>query len=395
MKVLHISINDFMGAGLCAYRINKALQDKGIDSKMLVVYKHSQDSSVISFGTFRMTLNRIINRILYYLSIDISDENILYKLSRKSNTVYSMPLSHFDISNHPLVKDADIIHLHWINGLVDYPIFFKKMKKPIVWTLHDENLFCGISHYSNLMDEHNPYEIKYQQVKHDSLKSVNNISVVFLSKYFFDKFSNAKIISHAKKYIINNSVDCNHFNIIDKINARRLLSLKEDYIYFLFIAFDIAETRKGLNILIEAIEKLNNPIFRILAIGKCHNFYGHLLVKTFGLIDNAEKMSTIISASDYFVMPSMQEAFAQTPIEAMACGKPAIVFPVSGTEELITKENGVRCNGFSVNSLLDGIRQAMLIKYDSNAIRNDVVNRFSPMLIADKYIDVYNKTLIK
>jgi hypothetical protein len=35
----------------------------------------------------------------------------------------------------------------------------------------------------------------------------------------------------------------------------------------------------------------------------------------------------------------------------MACGVPAIVFPVSGTEELIRPQNGVRAAGFTSEDL--------------------------------------------
>ena len=37
-------------------------------------------------------------------------------------------------------------------------------------------------------------------------------------------------------------------------------------------------------------------------------------------------MSVAYSCADYFVMPSKKEAFAQTPMESMACGVPALVF---------------------------------------------------------------------
>ena len=59
----------------------------------------------------------------------------------------SLPTSIFDVSKSNLVKEADIIHLHWVGDFVDLPSLSKKVNKPIVWTLHDENLFCGIRHY--------------------------------------------------------------------------------------------------------------------------------------------------------------------------------------------------------------------------------------------------------
>lgn len=92
-------------------------------------------------------------------------------------------------------------------------------------------------------------------------------------------------------------------------------------------------------------------------------------------------------------MPSKKEAFAQTPIESMACGVPAIVFPVSGTDELITPQNGVQAIDFTDKSLEEAISQAMSVTYDGKAIRQDMIERFSPKVIAKKYINFYEQML--
>ena len=104
-------------------------------------------------------------------------------------------------------------------------------------------------------------------------------------------------------------------------------------------------------------------------------------------------MSIAYSCADYFVMPSMKEAFAQTPIESMACGVPAIVFPVSGTDELITPINGIRTKGFTSKDLEEAITMALSTQYSSKAIRDDMIYRFSPVVIAKKYISFYNNML--
>ena len=66
--------------------------------------------------------------------------------------LFSFPNSVWDITLHPKFKEADIIHLHWISGFVDYAKFFDKCDKPIFWTFHDFEPFSGGFHYSNLFD---------------------------------------------------------------------------------------------------------------------------------------------------------------------------------------------------------------------------------------------------
>ena len=112
-----------------------------------------------------------------------------------------------------------------------------------------------------------------------------------------------------------------------------------------------------------------------------------------GQVANQRLMSMLYSAGDFFVMPSEQEAFAQTPIEALACGLPVIAFPVSGTEELINDCNGVRCGGFDIASLTEGIKVAMSRVYDKTQIRDDVVKRFDIATIVSQYIKLYEELL--
>ena len=56
-----------------------------------------------------------------------------------------------DIADHPLVKQASIIHLHWVNfGFLSLKSLEKlfALGKPIVWTLHDMWTFTGGCHYN-------------------------------------------------------------------------------------------------------------------------------------------------------------------------------------------------------------------------------------------------------
>lgn len=131
----------------------------------------------------------------------------------------------------------------------------------------------------------------------------------------------------------------------------------------------------------------------IMAIGDKSGYKEIPLVHAVGLLKGPDELSVAYSCADYFVMPSYKEAFAQSPMESMACGVPAIVFPVSGTDELINSKNGVRAKNFTPQDLEIAIRQAMSTKYDAASIRQDMINRFSPEIIAKRYIEFYDKIL--
>lgn len=392
MKVVQINKLDTDGAGLCCYRIHKSLIRRGVESSMLVAKKTVKDSTV-----------RAYNRFLYFcmlvsqtLSRKFGAEKRMNESVKKSDGVkgfYSLPTSFSFLHLDKAVRNADLVHIHWVNCFLDYPSFFAKVKKPIVMTLHDENLFYGIAHYERNVLKDSEVEKKYYDLKLKSISGVEKLGIVFLSKMMYDKYKNHEIVRNAKTTIIHNSVDCSLFNIKDKNLARKKYGIKSDETIFIMVANVITEERKGLLVAIEALEKLSIPKAKILAVGNNPTNFSHERVITTGPIRDGEELSHAYSSADYFIMPSMQEAFAQTPIEAMACGVPAVVFPVSGTEELMNDTCGVRCAGFSVEDLVEGIKKAMTTSYEKDNIREYVSLNFSPEHIADMYIDFYKNLL--
>ena len=389
MKVVHICTSDSGGAGLCCCRIHKSLLNLGIDSHVIVMEKKRNDYNVVEYGRKRYKLWKGINKLLRLLGLQITLFNKLFELCANTKQCFTSPYSVIDVSKHPLVKAADVIHLHWINRMIDYPSFFKKVKKPIIWTLHDENLFLGAAHYAKDCDLAGDLEIEYSKTKKKIFSEISQMGIVFLSKMMYDQYHTHKILNGRKTTIINNAVDYTAYKPIPKNTARIKYGIDDNALVFVFVAASIDDPRKGLNILVSTLEKMNISNAIILAVGNNIRGFEHSIVKSIGAITDSDKMSMAYSCADYFIMPSLQEAFAQTPLEAMACGIPAIVFPVSGTEELITSTNGIRCKGFALEDLEEGIKKAMSVQYDSVEIRKDVIGRFAPEKIAKEYIKFY------
>ena len=45
-------------------------------------------------------------------------------------------------------SDADVVHLHWVQGEMLSIADMGRIQKPIVWTLHDMWAFCGAEYYT-------------------------------------------------------------------------------------------------------------------------------------------------------------------------------------------------------------------------------------------------------
>ena len=132
MKVVILNTSERTGgAAVAAGRLGKALRKAGIQVDKLV----REDTWL---NRFRFYWERLIIFLFNHLS-------------RKNLFTVSIANTGVDVSNHPLVKEADIIHLHWVNqgflSLKDIKAL-TKLGKPIVWTMHDMWPCTGICHHA-------------------------------------------------------------------------------------------------------------------------------------------------------------------------------------------------------------------------------------------------------
>ena len=408
MRVLHISTYDYGGAGLAAWRIHSAMRFANLESMMLVKEKHSNDENVVSavpnLNQYQPPKGKVLRKIKKLLRKRGRCLTPLEVLERQKNRIqtetgafYTLPVSNYDLSNHSLVQWADIIHLHWIADFVDYPTFFQNVNKPIVWTFHDENIGFGGFHYQKMAERFSSQfgliEEHLVDMKRKSLSGARNIHMVALSKMMLEFYQQKAINNTFPVSIIHNGFSSSDFAPRNKNAAREVLGISPDATVFVFCAAFLNEERKGLIKLVRTLEGLSIPNCTLLCIGSGVKPVGDINIMAIGQVANQRLMSMLYSAGDFFVMPSEQEAFAQTPIEALACGLPVIAFPVSGTEELINDCNGVRCGGFDIASLTEGIKVAMSRVYDKTQIRDDVVKRFDIATIVSQYIKLYEELL--
>lgn len=415
MKILHINSLLVGGAALCAQRISNALRNEGIDSRMLVAEGESKDYiSVASADTTREDpwysnpLKGKIKHLLMRTPWFWDEEKVKLELKLAQERTTERPYIHIpysdykNIVNHPLIEWADIIHLHWVSGMLDYPTFFKHIKKPIVWTLHDSHPAIGLLHYQS---EFNKLPLPYTQVnkavidiKSGSIKKAKSrMHLVAISKMMQEICSQSQITKDLPTTLIHNGVDCSIFKPSNSFNIRNKYNISEDTIVFLFSSYSIWDKRKGLDRIITALEKLALPNICLICIGD--NSEEKLPQTSFrtiltGKIDKQDLLAELYSASDFFIQASYEEAFAQTPLEAMACGIPVISTPCSGASDLIQDFNGIICQGFDAQAIAKGITQALQCKYNRKVIIEYIIKNYSYDIIANHYIQLYKKLQI-
>jgi len=421
MKVVHINANRGDGAALCALRISQALKYKGVDTSMIVSNGDSTDVFTVVRPDKTIWDKNILFRrfknILLRFNLFNDEEQLRRELrlaeQKSSNHVFThLPLTSFkNLSHHPLIENADIVHLHWVSGFVDYPSFFKEVKKPIVWTLHDKYPAVGLLHYCSeffpVPEALKSIDKKCRDIKRNAIKDLKNLHIVALSEQMLDICKESDVLYGLPTTLIHNGVDTNVFSPIKKEEARKILNLPikgkdgKDLTIFMVCGFDLFGKNKGLSRIIKALEQVHTPNKMLVCVGLIPDpmptIEASFPIKFFGAIKDTILLSKIYSASDFYIQASYEETFAQTPLEAMACGRPVISTPCSGASEVIRPYNGVLCEGYEPENLRTGIQKAidknLTNPYSPKEIRADMQMRFSYEDIANQYLKLYETVL--
>ncbi|TGX82349.1 glycosyltransferase [Palleniella muris] len=406
MKVVHICKLPDGGATWCAMRISAALNDSDVESSMLLMNGEEVDGIAVAEkdAIYKKHDNVLVRMLMKAVKFMVRPRfEYLKYLRRKAEAsgkvFFTSPVTEYTcLTEHPAIKAADIVHLHWVSDFVDFPSFFKKIDKPVVWTIHDENPGLGGFHYvsakQNAGDAYLKLDKIYAGIKKKAVNSGKTPHLVAISSEMRDFFLSNEILRNCPVTLIHNGVEGKLYKMLDKEECREKLGIPLKKKVFLFSSFAIEDKRKGLSLLIEALERLNDSSVMLICLGGYNEIpKSSIEIRCVGLVSDKDLLSRYYSAADYFVLSSFQEGFAQTPLEAMACGTPVVAFPCSGASEQINTVTGVVCEDFTVNALQAGIRQAMGTAYSSGTIRADVLRRFDYGIIAKQYIRLYKEIL--
>jgi len=180
------------------------------------------------------------------------------------------------------------------------------------------------------------------------------------------------------------------------------LGIPESSKVILFAADSLANTRKGCAELLQALSMfdVDDDLF-LLTVGgnepKLNGAFSHIHL---GYINSDYLMSTIYSAADVFVSPSLQEAFGQTALEAMACGTPVVGFSVGGILDTVRPgETGYLAALGDVRELSEGILSLLKnpdqCRILGNNARHMVENEYSLEIMAKRYVSLYSMMMNK
>ncbi|MCC5931176.1 MAG: glycosyltransferase [Cyclobacteriaceae bacterium] len=360
-------------------------------------------------------MSKGIARVMFFLNLSLNSKyktlreyyKSHLKLNENSNEVFTFSLNVLDITTHPAYKECDVVHLHWVSsGFLNYEIFFKKNKKPTVWTLHDMNPFTGGCHFSGGCRQYTTDcsncayaedSITKNLIKDElsrkiyGLSHAKRLTIISPSKFLHECSINSTAFKKFVNHVIPYPIDERIFNLKDKAELRKKYNISDKAKVILFVAaHNINKKRKGIQILIESLNYLDRNIL-VCTVGK-----GDIanLVKqdylTFGEIISEQKLAEVYNLADIFVAPSLEDNLPNTVLESLMCGTPVIAFNIGGMSDMIHVENGILINEINSLDLARAINKSLnQMVFDNFKIMHSAREKYSFNIIAKRHKEIY------
>ena len=387
MKILHLNYTDAGGGSAnAALNLVENQNKNDINATLGVIQKRTNSSHVITVVKKRNIFLKLITP-----PMDI----IKYVFNYIKGYITSAPFFFFKTTNgiqHSKnnktladIKwinnsDFDIVHLHWINADMLSIKDIAKIKKPIVWTMHDSWPFCGAEHHPNVLENDNRYQTGYY--KNNKPKSTHGIDlcrnvwnkkrkylqkkdIVFISPSTWERdcLKQSKLFFDKRCFVIPNIIQKDVFKPLNKIEIRNLLQIPTDKKVIGFgAAYDVDNPKgiKGSYYLLQLLQKLPVPddYFLVIFGSVSADFTSKIRVPFFasGFIHNPIILAQLYNACDVFISPSLIENLPTTCLESVCCGVPVAAFDVGGTKDIIEhKINGYLAKPYDVDDLLVGV----------------------------------------
>jgi glycosyltransferase involved in cell wall biosynthesis len=183
--------------------------------------------------------------------------------------------------------------------------------------------------------------------------------------------------------VINLPLPLEALQPLDRATCRRLLGLPQDAFLVLFSAGRLDDPRKGVDLLLEAIDRAGIPNLHLGCLGREDSAaqFPRQNLHLFGYVNDPAALARIYSAADVYVGPSRDETFGQVFTEAAACGTPSIGFEVGGVPEAIADGwSGMIAGGISADELAE-----CLVRMWSDRTGADSLSALAPVVARSRF----------
>lgn len=254
---------------------------------------------------------------------------------------------------------ADVLNLHNIHDGVGFGLFERLPRElPVVWTLHDMWPLTGWCAYALDCERYAgsgcvgcPRAAAARDLGQDPAREQARRTRAFERRRARTLFvtpsrwlaacARRRLPAGSRVEVVPYSLDLEVFAPLpDRAAVRSALGLPAGRRILLAGAQDLADTRKGVRLLLAALERLPDSVRRGLLVVLFGERGGGLRwpegVTCCGPVTDERLLNLYYNAADAYVLPTLADNLPNTLIESLASGTPGVCFAVGGCPEIVT-----------------------------------------------------------
>lgn len=354
MRICFVNTTDLIGgAERCSFDLHRGLRGWGHQSTLFVGRRLSDDPDVLP---------------CVYPFWDWMPRAALHQHAGLTDTTLLTPIRVSML--HPAFRAAEVVNIHNMHGAFwnfwTVPLLSRRC--PVVLTLHDEWLYTGDCAYTYDCERWREacgrcpqmtWKIRPDLGGRDSTRLnlwlkraamrrtlASRAAVVSPSKWLANRASQSEL-GRFPMHVIPNGVRLDEFRQLPRAEARARLGLDGGGLYFLFLATNLDDPRKGLPLLERMLTRHGLPSGATLLLaggraGEIAARFPALPIRALGYLEGSEQLANCYSAADATLMLSSADNLPYAAIEATACGCPLIALQIGGVGEVVENDvNGI------------------------------------------------------
>ena len=395
-KVLILSTsNPYKTAGIAAYDIFKGFKNMDYHVKLIVENYDKYENDIVSIQGrweyyFNMLINKFRNRVQKFHNKFFKQKSNFR--TKKEYSFDGIVRRNREYSTKKILNKAgftpDVIIVIFSQYFISYKNLVELQEitnAPIYWQFADMFPFTGGCHYAwecagfksscnncpAFIDEkYNNYPNKILSKKKSYIKDLD-VTAIIGSDWLIERAKQSSLFKSKPIQKIFLSVDSNLFSPFEpmkKLGLRDFHNIGNDCFVILIMANHLGQKRKGVDIILDAIDLLNDDLVKeknihLLIVGKgfenIESFLPGGVPFTYIEFVDRNKLPDLYNMSDLFCSASLQEVGPYTLTEALLCEVPVVSlrhgysedFVIDGTTGFLVKKDTPKAFAKGIESI--------------------------------------------
>ena len=366
------------GAARAALRLLTCFLSTGIDVTMLVASKSNNKEEILQISRPLKVRSSIYSRIDNQLCRYLLPKSKEWKTSGLFGVVSARALNK---------SDFDVVNIHWIgHGLISLNQL-TKVRKKVIWTLHDEWAIGGITHYQEKLEATSPpfrrtilkILISHTDRKRLKLFENPNLELVPVSSEIKRKLLEKYPQIEPRIHIIPNALDISIFCPTETLDV--------ELPTVLFLGGE-RDPRKGWDLLRESCFHAKVQYKLLLTGSALNERIGNVQVIGIPSLASMELLQRTYAEASLVVVPSRAEALPQVATEAISCGTPVVAFSIGGLPDIVIENiTGKLVAPFDTQELAQAIDKVLVHgkSFYTDKCRQFAIENFSFKKVSSRY----------